>query len=74
MNDFSLKHDTLSGFEGLGSIPLLPLSVPTPHPTSTGHSPSLGPGQGGYCSVFLDIEICFTSPLLTMQVCIGTFI
>ena len=32
MNDFSLKHDPLSGFEGLGSIPLpkLPLSVVSP--------------------------------------------
>ena len=31
MNDFSLKHDPLLGFEGLGSIPLpkLPLSAPT---------------------------------------------
>ena len=77
MTDFSLKHDPLSGFEGLGSIPLpkLPLSAPTPHPrvwrswehtstqtslqcphpcpTSTGHFPSLGPEQGGYCSVFV---------------------
>ena len=122
MNDFSLKRDPLSGFEGLGSIPLpklplsvvspplqglkvfgaylypnfpwvpphptpgfeglgsiplpkLPLSAPTPHPrvwrswehtstqtslqcphpcpTSTGHFPSLGPEQGGHCSVFV---------------------
>ena len=32
MNDFSLKRDPLSGFEGLGSIPLpkLPLSVVSP--------------------------------------------
>jgi len=34
MNDFSLEHDPLSGFEGLGGIPLpkLPFSVPTATP------------------------------------------
>ena len=61
-------------WEHTSTLPKLPLSVPTPHLTSNRHSPSLGPGQGGYCSVFLDKEVCFTLPLLTTWVYRGTLI